>query len=336
MSEPTATPRCFVPVLAWPGRRPTLAELGTWHEALRGALASVLPVDLLACWLYPTRGGSVLVGPWELAADRLEPPPAEPLVANEGLWALEDRVVAAGYPSVMAVPIRSEVRDVGLLLLGSLTPDAYSRNELRTLHRVAADLATGCRRLASQRWIAPYPAGTEHGAIVAGLAEGLLDAIDVAQDGSDLVLLASDALANQLPHDRLELVAVAPAPECWALLGSDRSGARSFGLDESTRDAIDALVHRFGSRPVLRVDDLRALDLGFPATADYRGADRVRSVLAARMQVGEELIGWLWLGSETAGWFREEDEGSARLAARLLASRVAAWAARSELAGAWG
>jgi GAF domain-containing protein len=326
----------FIPVLAWPGRRPTLAELGTWHEALRSAVGGLLPVDLMACWLYPSRGGSVLIGPWELSADRLEPPVAEPLVANEALYALEDRIVAAGYPSVMAVPVRSEVRDVGLLLVASFEEGAYSRDSLRTINRVAAELATGCRRLASQPWIVPHPAGDDHSSVVSGVAEGLLDAMDGARDGSDLILLSSDALYNQLPHDRLELVAVAPAPECWALLSGDRIASRNYVLDPDATDAIDGLVHRFGGSEVVRLADLRAMATPFPASTDRRGAERMRSVLAARLQVGEELVGWLCLGSETPGWFRDEDEAVARLAARLLSARVAAWTARAELAGAWG
>ncbi|HRP08548.1 MAG TPA: hypothetical protein PLL69_08670, partial [Gemmatimonadales bacterium] len=105
----------FVPVLAWSGRRPSLAELATWHEALRDAVGQILPLDLLACWLLPSRGGSLLVGPAGLANDALELPEAEPLLPQEGLFALEDRIKAGGYGSVMVVPIRSEVQDVGIL-----------------------------------------------------------------------------------------------------------------------------------------------------------------------------------------------------------------------------
>ena len=58
----------FVPILAWPGRRPSLAELATWQEALRDAIGVLMPVDLVATWIHPTRGGAVLLGPPELAA----------------------------------------------------------------------------------------------------------------------------------------------------------------------------------------------------------------------------------------------------------------------------
>ena len=333
--EITSARNLFVPVLAWPGRRPSLAELRTWHEALRAAVANLMPVDLLACWLYPARGGSVLVGPSALAADDFEPPAAEPLVAQEALFSVEDRIIESGYRSVMAIPIRAEVQDVGLLVVGSFKTGAYQLASQRALHRVALQIATSCRRLAAQPWVIPSPAGDERTAITAGVTEGLLDAMARSRDGSELVQLCSDALTNQLPHDRLELLAAAPAPECWTLLGLDRTGAPRLRLESEAADAIDGLVHHFGARELLRIGDLRTIDRVWPASSDLRGAERVRSVLAARLEVAGEFVGWLGLASETPNWFRAEDEAVARLGARILAGRVAAWQARAELAGAW-
>lgn len=336
MDAPGATPlEAFVPVLTWAGSRPSLAEIHTWHEALHDAVASLMPAELVACWLYPARGGAVLVGPPSLTAEVLSPPLAEPLVPQEGLFALEDQLRAGGYQSAMAIPIRAEVQDVGLLLVGAFTENAYTLYDQRNLHRVAAQLSTCCRRLASYPWVRPRAAGTDHNSTVTGVTEGLLEAMRRARNGSDLVQLASDALAIQLPHDRLELIAVAPAPDCWALLGGERGTVTSLTLDHEATDAIDSLMHKLGSRSLGRVDDLRDLDARWPSANGSRAADRMHGVLAARLEVGDELVGWLWFGSETPGYFRDEDEAVARLAAELLAPRVAAWAARAELAGAW-
>lgn len=333
----TAAPplEAFVPVLTWAGPRPSLAELSTWHEALHDAVAGLMPADILGCWLYPARGGSVLVGPRSLTADILAPPLAEPLVTQEGLFALEDRLRAGGYQSVMAVPIRAEVQDVGLLLVGSFRNDAYTFADQRSLHRVAGQLATSCRRMAGQAWVRPRPAAVEHNATVTGVTEGVLEAMRRARHGSDLVQLASDALALQLPHDRLELVAVAPAPDCWALVGRDRGGNSNIAIGPDQAEAIDGLVHQFRAREVARIGDVHAVDAGWPVTTDPRAAERIQSVLAARLEVADELVGWLLIGSENAGWFKEEDEAVAHLAAELLSARVSAWAARAELAGAW-
>ncbi len=325
----------FVPVLTWAGVRPSLAELHTWHEALHDAVAGLMPAELLACWLYPARGGSVLVGPTALTPDLLSPPRAEPLVPQEGLFALEDLLRASRYRSAMAIPIRAEVQDVGVLLVGAFAEDAYRLSDHRTLSRVAAQLSTCCRRLAAYPWVRPRAVGTDHNSTVTAVTEGLLDAMRRARNGSELVQLASDALTLQLPHDRVELIAVAPAPDCWALVGGERGTAAPLTLDAQATDAIDALLHRLGSRSLARVADLRDLDVRWPVATDSRVADRLHSVLAARLEVGGQLVGWLWFGSETPDFFRDEDEGVARLAAELLAPRVAAWAARAELAGAW-
>lgn len=326
----------FVPTLAWPGRRPSLAELATWHEALRDAVAQVLPLDLLACWLLPSRGGALLLGPQGLAGDGLAIPVAEPLVHQEGLFRLEDRLRAAGYQSAMAVPIRSEVQDVGVLAVGRFAGEEYRLADQRTLHRVAALLATTCRRLAAQPWITPAPATEDHTAMVAGVTGALLDAIDRARSGSDLVLLASDGIGAQVPHDRLDLLAVAPAPECWALLGAEGLPVTAgVQLTATELDRVDALVHHLGGRETLRINDLQATGLQWPGGHDRRGADRQRSLCAARLSVGGEMVGWLWVGSDAPGWFSAADEETVRLAARILSGRVAAWTARHELAGAW-
>lgn len=325
-----------MPTLAWGGRRPSLAELATWHEALRDAVGQFLPLDLLACWLLPSRGGSLLIGPSELAADAIPVPTAEPLVGQEALYELEDRIRAGGYRSVMVVPIRAEMQDVGLLALGRFADEPYSLADLRTLHRVAALLATSCRRLAAQPWISPANHSDERTEVVAGVAEAVLEAMDRARNGADLVQLASDAIGVQLPHDRFELVAVAPAPDCWALLSTEGQPGRGVQLSAMDLDRIDALVHHLGGRESVRLEDLKALGLEWPGHQDRRSADRQQSLCAARLEVGGEMVGWLWLGHDAPGWFRESDQEVARLVARLIASRVATWTARHELAGAWG
>ncbi|MES2123594.1 MAG: hypothetical protein V4503_02785 [Gemmatimonadota bacterium] len=325
----------FVPVLTWGGGRPSLSELASWHEALHDSVGSLMSADLVACWIYPSRGGSVLVGPASLTAELLTPPPAEPLVLQESLFALEDQLHAAGYLSAMALPIRSEVQDVGLLVVGSFAANAYQLSDQRALHRVTAQLATCCRRLAAHPWVRPRPLGEDPNGIVAGVTEGMLEAMRRARNGSELAQLTSDALALQLPHDRVEVIAVAPAPDCWALLANDRGTTAGLALDADASDSIDGLVHRLGSRELARVEDLRAIDVRWPVTGDARVGERMRSALAARLEVAGELVGWLWFGSETPGFFREDDEPVARLAAELLSARVAAWAARAELAGAW-
>lgn len=326
----------FVPALAWPGRRPSLAELATWHEALRDAVGQILPLDLLACWLLPSRGGTLLLGPTALGADDVALPAAEPLLPQEGIFALEDRLRSGGYRSVLAVPIRSEVQDVGILAVARFGPEEYTLADQRTLHRVAAQLATTFRRLAAQPWITPAAPSDDRATRTANVVEAVLEAMERARTGSDLVQLASDAIGALVPHDRFEVVAVAPAPDCWAQVGADDLPGGTGHVNPQDLDRIDALVHHLGWRETARLDDLRSLALDWPGGHDRRQAERQRSLCAARLEVSGELVGWLWLGSETTAWFGDVDEEVVRLLARLLAARVATWTARAELAGTWG
>ena len=118
-------------------------------------------------------------------------------------------------------------------------------------------------------------------------------------------------------------------------LGTDGVPGHTLQIDAEDLDRVDALVYHLGGNATVRIADLREQELAWPGSLDRRNADRQRGMLAARMEVAGELVGWLWLGSSSPGWFQETDEEVARLAARLLASRVATWSARHELAGAW-
>jgi hypothetical protein len=202
------------------------------------------------------------------------------------------------------------------------------------LHRIAGQLSTACRRLAAFAWVVPAPVADERTAIVAAVTEGVLEAIGRAREGGDLVQLVSDALSNQVPHDRCELIAVAPAPDCWALVSAGRNSSTPLHLDADVTDLVDALVFHLGSRSVARIPDLRFSETPWPAAANAEPG-RVRSLVAARLDIGDEFVGWLCLGSETPAWFREEDEAAVHLAARILAPRVAGWTARAEMRGAW-
>ena len=83
--------------------------LATWYEALSSALSVDVPHDLLALWLYPTRGGAVLLGPEALAKDDLSVPVPAPQLDPAQLAFLEEVVGDAGYRSVVTVPVPLKV-----------------------------------------------------------------------------------------------------------------------------------------------------------------------------------------------------------------------------------
>src|SRR5690606_39537050 len=66
-------------------------------------------------------------------------------------------------------------------LIARFTDEPYSLGDLRTLHRVAATLATSCRRLAAQPWITPAAHAENRAAVISGVTEAMLEAMDRAR-----------------------------------------------------------------------------------------------------------------------------------------------------------
>ena len=56
---PPAAGEPLVPILRLDDGGDDADALATWHQALSNALSAEVPHDLLALWLYPTRGGAV-------------------------------------------------------------------------------------------------------------------------------------------------------------------------------------------------------------------------------------------------------------------------------------
>lgn len=324
-------PHDFVPVLYWRGHRPSVDEIRTWFEALTGAVATILPNDLLAGWILPHDGDPVLLGPTELSADHLQLPQATPLIRQQSLFALEDRVRRAGFRSVMAVPVREGAEDVGILVIASFADDRYDRQTLRTLHHLADLIAPTCGRLARRPWLVPIPITEDPDRLTCAVVTGMLEAIDRGRTMADLVQLTSDVLGAQLPHDRIEVIAARPATGGWSLLSLvDGPGLADPGVVAARR--IEALTQHLGGRIATRVESLEAEGLAWPAPPTVRGG-AVNSMVAARLEVAGEFLGWLCFGGERAGWFRPDEEEVAILAARLVAPRVAAWLARAQAEG---
>src|SRR5215216_725835 len=95
----------LVPILQLEDGKVDPVALATWHEALSNTVAVEVPHDLMGLWLYPAQGGVVLIGPAALAEDDLVLPVPSPYLMPEQLSALEEIVNAAGYASVICLPV---------------------------------------------------------------------------------------------------------------------------------------------------------------------------------------------------------------------------------------
>jgi hypothetical protein len=294
--------------------------LATWHMALSNAISAEVPHDLLGLWLYPTHGGSVLLGPEELAQDELVVPLPSPQVLPAQISVLEDIIRDAGYGSAVVLPIRSGRRDVGLLLAADLRPGRYGEAERLVLELVAQRLSPMLGRMARQ-WTSVAGAAPQ----VTRLA-ALVDALAFAgsHPGNPQLYVAElgRALAPLLPHDQLELL-VAGGGGAYRLgqhVGGPLWSDPSLVLD---RDVLD-LETIFADRPTLLISDTYHED-GWPRgyfTVEEPAGAELRSIVGARVEGPQGLRAFLVAGSVSADLYREDDAALLARVAGLIAAQV--------------
>jgi len=294
--------------------------LATWHQALSNALSADVPHDLLALWLYPTRGGAVLLGPEALAQDDLKVPLPTPQLLPQQLRVLEEIVRDAGYASTVGLPVRFGRRDVGMMLVASLAPARYRGLELIVLQLAARRLAPSLGRLARQ-W-----GGAAQGA---ERVATLLDAIAQASAGGVTPQAFAAALGHALerlvPHDRLELILSGPGGGRYYRLGEHVGGPlwadTSLVLDATTLD-LHGLTDAHGR--VLLGDAGREprWPRGYFTALDPAGAE-LRAVVGAQATGPTRLTTYLLLGSVGPDLYDEADAELLTRVAALIAPQVA-------------
>ena len=297
--------------------------LATWHSALSNALAPDIPHDLLGLWLYPSHGGAVLLGPEALAQDELAVPLPSPQVEPARLTVLEEIVRGAGYGSVVALPIRSGRRDVGLMLVADLQPSRYGDPERMVLEVVAQRLAPLLGRMARQ-W-SPTAGAASQVSRVAALVDAVADA--GARAGTPQLYLAElgRALEPLLPHDHLELLVADAEGSRLYRLGEHAGGPLwadpSLSIDREDLD----LAALFGESPTLLVADSyheAHWPRGYFTVEEPTGAE-LRSIVGARLSGPRGMAGYLLAGSVSADLYAEADAELLRRVAALIAAQVA-------------
>src|SRR5262245_11997233 len=119
-SGPSSVPAdTLVPVLDLSAGAPDPVAIGTWHMALSNLVGTEIPHQLFGLWLFPAKGGVVLLGPEGLAADHVEIAEPAPRVSQDQLYELEETLRRAKYGSAIAVAVGDEARDWGLAVFGT-------------------------------------------------------------------------------------------------------------------------------------------------------------------------------------------------------------------------
>ncbi|HTL05002.1 MAG TPA: hypothetical protein VL241_04600 [Gemmatimonadales bacterium] len=324
-SDPGARPgEPLVPILQGDPGAPDPVALATWHLALSAATAVEVPNDIFALWLYPAAGGVVLLGPEALAQDRVQVPLPAPQLLQDDLYRLEEVLRKAKYDSAIAVPVRHEARDVGVMLLGKFERGAFGPTQAVALYRLAGRLAPAMAQLAEAT-----PSAATHPALEPlitrdELPEFLARAACESVSGPDLVRRVSGMLYTLLPHDRLEILVPGAVEGAYAAL-SGSAPRRRWSSASGGAEAYASLVDRFAGERTLLLEDL---DSGASPVAWILGsgsgpAHLARSVLGARLEVGGSTAGYLLLGSVARDAYHPDDEELLGLAGLILAPRVA-------------
>jgi len=319
-SFPPAAGEPLVPILRLDDGGGDADALATWHQALSNALATDVPHDLLALWLYPARGGSVLLGPEALAQDDLKVPLPAPQLQPQQLAVLEQIVRTAGYASTVALPIRFGRRDVGMMLVASLGPDRYRGAELMVLRLAAQRLAPSLGRLARQ-W-GGVAQGSER---IASLLDAVAHATAAGVTPQAFATALGQALERLVPHDRLELILSGPGGGRYYRLGEHLGGPLwadpSLVLEATTLD-LRGLTDAHGR--VLLGDAGREgrWPRGYFTALDPAGAE-VRAVVGAMATGPTRLTAYLLLGSVGPDLYDEADAELLARVAALIAPHVA-------------
>ena len=321
----------LVPILRLDEGQVDPLALATWHQALSNTVSVEVPHDLMGLWLYPSQGGSVLLGPTELAADDLAIPLPAPYLRREQLSQVEEIVMNAGYGSTTCLPVRFGKRDVALLLMADLQPGRYGPKERVLLQCVAQRVAPMLGRIARQ-WTPVEGPSSRQQERIAGLLEAVAQANRDAGTPQRFLSGVSQGLAPLLPHEHVELLVGDAAGEQYYRLGEHAGGP--IWADPSlaiSREHLD-IGAIFDSHNRLLVPDTYEDDRwprGF-LTSEAAGAD-VRALLGAQLSLGGGSVAYLLVGSLGPEIYGLDDLELLGLLAGLIAPQIAGFMRTAEL-----
>lgn len=313
----------LVPILQATNGQIDPVALVTWHQALSNTVAVEVPHDLMGLWLYPSRGGAVLLGPAELSEDDLAVPVPSPHLKPEQLSLVEEIVVTAGYGSATCLPIRFGKRDVALLLVADLQPGRYGPAERVVLQCVTHRVAPMLARIARQ-WAPVEGSSSQQQERIAGLLGTVAQANRDAGTPQRFLAGVTRGLAPLLPHDHIELLLQDRAGERYFRLGEHAGGVLWGDPSLTIRRSHLDIASIFGSNSDLRVSDTYEDDRwprGFLTAAESAGAD-VRAVIGARLDLGNASVAYLLVGSTGPDLYGAEDVDLLVLLAGLIAPQI--------------
>lgn len=321
-TPPSPRERLLVPVLPGQDGPPDATAVAAWHLAISNLVGVEVSHDLLGLWLFPDRGGVVLLAPAELARDRIDLPVPDPILTQHQLFHFEERIRGAGYKSVVAVPVRHDARDLGLALFAHLEPGRYGATEAIRLYGVVHDLLPTFRTLAAAP---PMAITAEESTVVTpqNVPQAIAEACTQGRTGSEVLRLISGTIHALVPHDRIEVAVPGSGHGVWALLSGTPEGRRWGESTGSVSQAIAGIVSQSSGDGTVLVEDLReGPGLAWPCYRESRATHRVRAVIGVRLRAAGLEDAWLLLGGPATGMYTDADRDVLLSVAPVVAVRV--------------
>lgn len=311
----------LVPVLPMQDGPPDAVVVAAWHLALSNLLGQEVPHDLLGLWLFPERGGVMLLAPQELGRDHLPIPEPDPFLLHHQIYDLEQRIRQAGYGSVVAVPIRGRQRDLGLAVFARLDAGRYGADQAMRLLTMMHQVGPTFAQLAESPPLA-LAAGPAVYVTRQNAAEVVARAAAEGRTPAEVLRLVSGVLQSLIPHEKIEVAVPGVSAGSWALLSGAPEGRRWSDSTASVSQHVTGVIARADEDGTVIVGDLRTLGLTWPAYRETRALQRVHAVLGVRLTVAGGDDAWLLLGGAAPDLYREIDRELLIAVAPVLALRV--------------
>jgi hypothetical protein len=300
---------------------PDVVAVTAWHLALSNLIGVDVPHDLLALWLFPERGGVVLLAPQELDRDRVELVQPEPFVTQHDLFQLEERIRTAGYRSVLAVPIRIAGRDLGLAVFAHLQPAKFGATEAIRLTAMMRQVVPQFAALASAPPLA-FGAGPSANVTSTNAPEAVARAAAEGENGAEVLRLVSAVLQVLVPHDRIEVAIPGATAGSWALLSGVPEGQRWGESTSEVSQVVTGFIARAAEDGTISIGDLRTLGLSWPVYRETRANGRIHAVMGTRLSVAGCEDAWLLMGGAAPDIYRAVDRDVLKSIAPVVALRV--------------
>ncbi len=243
------------------------------------------------------------------SGDAASSPPSRPIPEAEGM--------SAGFRSVLIVPLKSKNEVIGVLSVGSLSPDAYDESRLRLAERIAAQIAGA---IANSRLHADLQREARHKALLAEIGRTIGMSLDI----DEAYCAFAELVSHLIPFDRIAINLINPDGKTLTsayVMGMDIPGRRQ-GEMLALEGSLTLKAMEAWSGLLLQPGPEEDVTAQFPALAPML-AGGLRSFIAVPLVSRDRVIGVLHLASKKPMAYTGQDLVLAQSVGAQIAGAIA-------------